>query len=122
MEVCMVAKDFSFSPLLREHVERRLRFAFARVRGKVARIVVRLRDLNGPRGGCDKVCQVSIVMPGHPEVVIHEVQEDMYYAIDSAIKRAAYRTMRLMIRKRHSVSKPSTEKLVKRKTEEQSHG
>lgn len=121
MEVCMVAKDFAFSPFLREHVERRLRSAFSRARGKVARIVVRLRDLNGPRGGCDKVCQVSIVMPGHPEVVIHEVQEDMYYAIDSAIKRAAYRAMRLMTRKRLSASQPASKKLVQRNMGDQNH-
>lgn len=115
MGVCMVARDFAFSLFLREHVERRLHLAFARARGKVARIVVRLRDLNGPRGGCDKVCQVSIVMPGHPEVVIQEVQEDMYYAIDNAIKRAAYRATRLMSRKRLSISRPSSEKLARRK-------
>ncbi len=59
MELQLVAQEFSLSPSLREHLERRVRFAFARARSKAVRIVVRLRDLNGPRGGRDKVCQVS---------------------------------------------------------------
>ena len=101
MEVCMVAKDFSLSPALKEHVERRVQVALSRIRHKVSRIAIRLRDINGPRGGADKACQISVVMPGHPEVVVRAVQEDMYFAIDSAVKRAAHRAMRVMTRKRH---------------------
>jgi putative sigma-54 modulation protein len=100
MDVQMFAQEFTLTPSLRDHLEHRLRFAFARTRTQVARIVVRLRDLNGPRGGRDKVCQVSVTIPGRPEVVIREVQENMYNAIDFALKRAAYRAMRLVMRKR----------------------
>ncbi len=32
--------------------------------------------------------------------MIREVQEDMYNAIDGAVKRAAYRAMRMVMRKR----------------------
>jgi ribosome-associated translation inhibitor RaiA len=105
MELQLVAQEFSLSPSLREHLERRIRFAFSKARSKAVRIVVRLRDLNGPRGGRDKVCQVSVTMPGRPEVVIREVQENMYNAIDGAVKRAAYRAMRMVMRKR-SASRP----------------
>lgn len=100
MDVQMFAQEFALTPSLRDHLEHRLRFAFARTRNQIGRIVVRLRDLNGPRGGRDKVCQVNVSIPGRPEVVIHEVQEDMYNAIDFALKRAAYRAMRLIMRKR----------------------
>lgn len=100
MEVQMVAKEFSLTPSMQHHLQKRLGFAFSHARSRVARIVVRLRDLNGPRGGADKLCQVSVVMPGRPQVVVCEVREDMYHAIDSAIKRAAYRAMRLIRRQR----------------------
>lgn len=102
MDVQMLAQEFFLTSSLREHLERRLRFAFTHARSSVARIVVRLRDLNGPRGGRDKLCQVSVIMPGQPEVVIREVQEDMYNAIDRAVKRAAHRAMRLVTRRRRS--------------------
>jgi putative sigma-54 modulation protein len=99
MNVQMVAKEFSLSASLQEHIARRLRFAFARTHHKVGRIIVRLRDLNGPRGGRDKACQISVELPGQPEVVIREVQENMYNAIDNAVRRAAYRAMRIVDRK-----------------------
>jgi ribosomal subunit interface protein len=100
MDVQMLAQEFSLTPSLQDHLQQRLHRAFAHARTHVARIVVRLRDLNGPRGGRDKVCQVSVTLPGRPEVVIREVQEDMYHAIDCAVKRAAYRAMRMLKRKR----------------------
>ncbi|WP_019140152.1 HPF/RaiA family ribosome-associated protein [Noviherbaspirillum massiliense] len=100
MNVQMVANDFSLTPSLRDYLERRLRFAFTPVRDRITAVAVRLRDLNGPRGGRDMLCQVCVSMPGQPEVVIKEVQEDMYAAIDLAVKRAAYRAIRLVMRKR----------------------
>jgi ribosome-associated translation inhibitor RaiA len=102
MEVQMMANEFSLTPSLRDYLEHRLRVAFAPARNKIASIAIRLRDLNGPRGGRDMLCQVRVRMPGRPEVVIKEVQEDMYAAIDVAMKRAAYRAMRIMTRKRSS--------------------
>lgn len=99
MDVQMVAQEFPLTPSLREHLRRRLRFAFFRTRDRVMRVVVRLRDLNGPRGGQDKVCQVSVTMPGRPEVVIRAVHKDMYAAIDHAVKRAAYRAVRSAARR-----------------------
>lgn len=103
MQIRMVATEFSLTPSLREYLERRLRSAFGPLRGRIADIVVRLRDLNGPRGGCDMQCQVSVTMPGRPEVVIREVQENMYNAIDRAAKRAAYRVGRLVSRRKLAV-------------------
>ncbi|TFV95479.1 HPF/RaiA family ribosome-associated protein [Oxalobacteraceae bacterium OM1] len=101
MDVQLVAQEFSFTPSLREHLERRLASAFARTRNRIGRIVVRLRDLNGPRGGRDKLCQVSVAVPGRPEMVVREVRADMYGAIDGAVKRAAYHACRLAVKVRH---------------------
>ncbi len=92
MNLQMVAQDFSLTPSLQNYLQRRLSAAFERASSRVMRIVVRLRDINGPRGGCDMVCQISVTLPGQPEVVIREVQSDMYKAINAAVKRAAYRT------------------------------
>jgi ribosome-associated translation inhibitor RaiA len=95
MDVQMIAQEFFIAPSLRDYLERRLHLMFARARKHVARVVVRLRDLNKPHGGPDKLCQVRVTLPGRPEVVIQEIQEDMSYAIDSALKRAAYRALRI---------------------------
>lgn len=100
MDVQMVAQEFSLTPSLRGHLLRRLHLAFAHAHDRAMRVVVRLRDLNGPRGGQDKLCQVSITMPGRPALVIREVHADMYAAIDLAVKRAAYSAMRIAERMR----------------------
>ena len=99
MQVHMVSPEFSLTPSLREYLEQRLRTAFDPLHGKIAEVAVRLRDLNGPRGGRDMQCQVSVKMPGKPAVVIREVQENMYNAIDRAMKRAAYRVSRIAARR-----------------------
>ncbi len=44
----------------RELIERRLRFALGRFEGAVRTVKVRLRDVNGPRGGQDKRCGVEL--------------------------------------------------------------
>ncbi len=105
MQIHMVSKEFSLTPSLRDYLERRLRSAFSPAHRKMVSIAVRLRDLNGPRGGCDMLCQVSVTMPGKPEVVVKEVQENMYNAIDRAVKRAAYRAVQIMTRKRLAVKR-----------------
>ncbi len=112
MQVQMVSPEFSLTPSLREYLEQRLRAAFGPLRGKIADIAVRLRDLNGPRGGRDMQCQVSVKMPGKPEVVIKEVQENMYNAIDRAIKRAAYRASQLVARQHQAARKAAGQAML----------
>jgi ribosomal subunit interface protein len=107
MQVHVVSPEFSITPSLREYLERRLHAAFAPVRGRIADVAVRLRDLNGPRGGRDMQCQVSVTIPGKPAVVVREVQENMYNAIDRAVKRAAYRVSRVSSRRRQIVRQAS---------------
>jgi ribosome-associated translation inhibitor RaiA len=103
MKVDMLAKGFLITPSLRTYLERRLRFSLSPARSKIQGIAVRLRDLNGPRGGRDKLCQVSITIPGCPTVLVKEIQENMYCAIDRAVKRAAYRAVQILMRQRMAV-------------------
>jgi len=91
------------TPALRTYLDRRLRASLLPAKDKIQDIAIRLLDLNGPRGGRDMQCQVSITIPGHPTVLVKEVQENMYSAIDGAVKRAAYRASRILMRQRTSV-------------------
>lgn len=100
MEVRIMTDKFCLTPSLRDYLNRKLQFSFAGVRNNILLAVIRLRDLNGPRGGRDMQCQILVTMPGCPEVVIKEVQEDMYNAIDVAAERAAYRAERLQMQRR----------------------
>lgn len=70
----------------RETAERRVRFVLRRLRGKVQQVHVRLRDLNGTRGGPDQVCQVSIVTDGQGTLVASAVAAHPRQALDAALQ------------------------------------
>jgi ribosome-associated translation inhibitor RaiA len=70
----------------RESTERRVRFVLRRLRGKVQQVHVRLRDLNGTRGGPDQVCQVSIVTEGQGTLVASAVGAHPRQALDAALQ------------------------------------
>jgi putative sigma-54 modulation protein len=103
MQVYMLARGFMITPALRAYLDHRLRTSLVPAKDKIQNIAVRLLDLNGPRGGRDMQCQVSITIPGHPTVLVKEIQENMYNAIDGAVKKAAYRATRLLMRQRTAV-------------------
>jgi len=101
MQIEIQAVEFDLTDALREHVQRRLHFALSRFEGRVARVIVRLSDLNGPRGGADKNCRLQIRVHGLPDVIIEDVEADLYVAINRAADRAA-RTVERQLRRARS--------------------
>ena len=95
MQISFWTQGFDLTAGLRQHAERRLRFAVGWASDNVSKVSVRLSDINGPRGGNDKRCQVRVSLPGAREVVIEETDPDLYSAID----RAADRTERTVARR-----------------------
>lgn len=80
---------------LRELTERRVRFVLRRLGWLVPRAEVRMTDVNGPRGGVDKRCQVELRTDGAGSVVVASVASDWRTALDRALARAARFLMRL---------------------------
>ena len=58
---------------LRALTERRVRFVLRRLGWMVSRAEVRMSDVNGPRGGVDKRCQVELRTDGTGSVVVASV-------------------------------------------------
>jgi ribosomal subunit interface protein len=87
MQFDIRSHGFDLTESLREHAERRLGFALDWARYDVKKVSVCLSDINGPRGGNDKRCQVRISLPRVREVVIEDTDADLYVAIDRAIDR-----------------------------------
>jgi ribosome-associated translation inhibitor RaiA len=80
---------------LRDLAERRVRFVLRRLSWLVPRAEVQLSDMNGPRGGVDKRCQVELRTDGAGSVVVAAVAKDWRTALDNALARAARFLMRL---------------------------
>lgn len=85
---------------VRAYVERRMRFALGRVASALERVVVRLGDVNGPRGGEDKRCRVSLVVRPGTRLIVDELDHDLYAAIDRAAGRAGRAAARAVGRQR----------------------
>ena len=88
MQIDIQARGFTLTRGLRDHAERRLRFAFGPARPEVLRVSVRLSDENGPRGGADMRCRIQVTLAGAAGVVIEDTEADLYVAIDRAADRA----------------------------------
>ena len=100
MNIDIQTSGISASAGLRRFVRRRVDFAFSTRSDQIVRILVRLADVNGPRGGDDKSCLVQVRIPGQPDVVVENVESNLYVAIHRAIDRAGWTTARKLERQR----------------------
>ena len=98
MQIDIKARGFWLTEGLRTQAERRVRFALGATSGRVRRVVMRLADENGPRGGLDKRCTIRASLPGAPPVIIEQHEADLYVAIDRAADRAARAVSRRLAR------------------------
>lgn len=86
------------------YVEKRFNGALDRFDGEISRLVVRLTDENGPRGGRDKVCRVELHFShGHNQspVVLDESDADLYTAIGRAAKTLKQALSRQFGKRKH---------------------
>jgi len=100
MQIDIQARNFSTTRAMREYIERQLGFALGTCYRHVMRILVRLSDINGPRGGNDKRCHLEVILPGQAAVVVEDTEADLYVAINRAASRAGRTVMRRLRRRR----------------------
>ncbi len=79
---------------MRRLTERRLLFALSRFDSRIKRVDLVVNDENGPRGGVDKICRVSVALHRAADVVITDKNADVI----KCISRVAERTGRAVSR------------------------
>lgn len=67
-----------------EHTQRRVSAALDQHADDVQRVEVRLRDLNGPKGGVDMQCDISVKLSTGDEVLIKKTEADLYSVVSHA--------------------------------------
>jgi len=75
----------------REYIERRLLFALGRFGSRIRRVMVRVEDMNGPRGGLDKRCHIEVRVPGRGVLVVDVRDVELEPAVSRAAERIARR-------------------------------
>ena len=83
---------------LRDLTERRVRFVLRRLGWLVPRAEVQMSDVNGPRGGTDKHCQVALMTDVAGTVVVASVANDWRAALNKALAKAVRLLMRVLRR------------------------
>ena len=119
MHLDIRGQNFTLTPFLLEHVERRVRCALARFDGRVARVVVRVADVTSPEAGADKRCRITVRMRPVGEIVAEDAGPDLYAAIDVAAKRIRRSVRREVERLRGwTGTPPRASKTIRRPTQD----
>ncbi len=99
MKVNVRGVHLTLTDALKRHVEEHLVGPIERIYdSEAAEIEIHLRDVNGPKGGNDKECSVTVRVPHGASIHVTEVSDDIYKSIDLARDRVANSTKRLVER------------------------
>lgn len=94
MKIDIRTHGFALTYAIRDHVERRLRFALARADAYVRQVTVHLADIEGPRGGIEKRCRVRVRLKPGVDLLVEDTEAELYAAVDRAADRVGRSVVR----------------------------
>jgi hypothetical protein len=84
----------------RAQIRRKTRTLFARHGQVVERVTVRIRDVNGPRGGVDIACRIKVVLSRLPSVVVERRTTRLESSFAGALAAAGSSVSHALMRRR----------------------
>jgi hypothetical protein len=111
MQISVGSSDSEISHKLGPFVERRAYFNLGRYVPRLKRVLVRLEDVNGPRGGNDKRCRVVLRVAKLTDTVV-EVQGDSWHAVVARALERAERALGRSIERHRTLTNGSGTRLV----------
>jgi putative sigma-54 modulation protein len=90
MTISIRVRGIEWSDELRKQVERSVEFAVDRYHAHVSHVLVYLMDLNGPKGGADKLCQITAELRRSNAVLILEKGAEVVPTVHRAVGRLRY--------------------------------
>ncbi len=109
MNVYVRFRGLEASPEVAELVSRRVNERLGRFDGQLTSVLVRISDINGPKGGVDKRCQVTVQGPRFGVATLENLSGDVPSAIETAFDRLAHIVRRIFERRR-SVERPERDR------------
>src|SRR5262245_21033144 len=93
------ALEGDFGPDDRAYIRHKLGRRLGKFARSIERVSVRTEDVNGPRGGVDRVCRIKVVLRGLPSVVFEKRHVSLNAAAELALD-GAERAVRRALRRR----------------------
>lgn len=100
MQIHIQAHQLHDAQSFREAALARARFMFRRASQEVLQARILLRDLNGPRGGVDQQCRVTLVTRSRGTLVVTSRAQTAREALAHALRTAVRALVRVWQRKR----------------------
>lgn len=92
--------QFRVTQPIHDYFVRRIEFALGRFSDRVRSVESRMLDLNGPAGGVDKACAITVHAVGISPIRVRAIASDLYAAIDRATDLAGSQLTRALDRRR----------------------
>ena len=99
-EVEIRSRHMTPTSAMRNFVNHRATAALRPYRLDVRSATLRVHDINGPRGGNDKQCLLTITGAGGGTFVVEATNASFYTAVDQVMRRAGQTLRRTLGRKR----------------------
>lgn len=87
MRISIRSPQGLLSPAFSEHIQKRLHDALDRLSSLIAKVEFRVADLNGPRGGEDKLCSAVVALRQGNSIKVQVVDADAYRAVDEVARK-----------------------------------
>lgn len=97
MNIRIQVQGFSLTPSISARVHLRFNKALERFADELVDVDVFLKDINGPKGGNDKLALARVRLRFRPPVMVETSRDDLYVAIDQTarrMRRAVKRSLR----------------------------
>ena len=110
MRTNIKALGFPLTEALLQHTERQLHFALSRSTTRIKSVIVRLGDLNGPRGGEDKFCRIQVHTEHGQSVIVEGTGADIYVVVNRVAERTGRNVIKRLSRQHEGVRRSRLER------------
>ncbi|MGH1543617.1 MAG: hypothetical protein ACRBHB_24670 [Arenicella sp.] len=100
MQTAIQSPDFVITDALNLFIKDQIRKTMRGPAEHVEKLTIRLKDINGSKGGKDKECCVEIKLAEQAPVVVIKRNSNAYASIRSALVRASRTTLRRIQKRR----------------------
>lgn len=102
MQTFIQSNDFALTNALDTFIKQQAKKSMTACADQVESLIVRLKDINGPKGGDDKECCVEVKLANSAPIIVSKRSSDAYTSIRKALSRASRTTLRKLGKRRAS--------------------